>query len=79
MLQWLPYGQGVDWWALGIMLYAMLTGQLPFYDETVRVTNFGVLKLGLSRDQNMDSICGTKCYMAPQAFDTFNLNLSTVY
>jgi serine/threonine protein kinase len=32
MLQWLPYGQGVDWWALGIVLYAMLTGKLPLYN-----------------------------------------------
>ena len=31
MLHRLPYGQGVDWWALGIMIYAMLTGRLPFY------------------------------------------------
>jgi novel protein kinase C epsilon type len=29
-----PYGQGVDWWAVGIMIFQMLTGRLPFdYDE----------------------------------------------
>jgi serine/threonine protein kinase len=36
MLQWLPYGQGVDWWALGTMLYVMLTGQLPLYDTNTK-------------------------------------------
>jgi serine/threonine protein kinase len=30
----LPYGQGVDWWAVGIMIFEMLTGNPPFdYDE----------------------------------------------
>jgi serine/threonine protein kinase len=26
----LPYGQGVDWWAVGIMMFEMMTGQPPF-------------------------------------------------
>ena len=30
----LPYDQGVDWWALGIMIYEMIVGYPPFdYDE----------------------------------------------
>ena len=30
----LPYGQGVDWWAVGIMIYEMMMGYPPFdYDE----------------------------------------------
>jgi novel protein kinase C epsilon type len=30
----LPYGQGVDWWAVGVMIFEMITGHLPFdFDE----------------------------------------------
>ncbi|XP_078355899.1 uncharacterized protein LOC144640687 isoform X2 [Oculina patagonica] len=28
-----PYDCSVDWWAFGIMLFVMLTGQLPFYSS----------------------------------------------
>lgn len=27
------YGKGVDWWALGVLVFEMLAGYPPFYDE----------------------------------------------
>jgi len=32
MLLGLPCGQEVDWWALGIIMYAMMAGRFPFSD-----------------------------------------------
>jgi len=27
----LPHGQGVEWWAVGVIIFEMITGNLPFY------------------------------------------------
>ena len=35
MLQQQPYTKAVDWWSYGILIFEMLTGMPPFYDENV--------------------------------------------
>jgi serine/threonine protein kinase len=27
------YGQAVDWWGVGLVLYEMMSGKLPFYNQ----------------------------------------------
>jgi serine/threonine protein kinase len=31
------YDKGVDWWALGILIYEMLFGKTPFFDPSRNV------------------------------------------
>lgn len=37
ILQQKPYGKDVDWWSFGILVYEMLNGIPPFYDENISV------------------------------------------
>ena len=37
ILQQKPYGKDVDWWSYGILVYEMLNGIPPFYDENISV------------------------------------------
>ena len=49
LLQEADYGTAVDWWALGCVMYEMMTGRLPFYsrDQTKLFTAIMKEKLSL--------------------------------
>lgn len=42
------YTKAVDWWTLGVLLYEMLTGLPPFYDENTNVMYRKILQEPLS-------------------------------
>ena len=42
------YNKAVDWWALGVLMYEMLTGRLPFQGEDRKETMNQILKAKLS-------------------------------
>jgi len=44
MLQRLPYTKSVDWWSFGILIFEMLTGLPPFYDENVNQMYRSILR-----------------------------------
>lgn len=33
MLEDLDYGRAVDWWGIGVVMYEMMCGRLPFYNK----------------------------------------------
>ncbi|KAK7408171.1 Serine/threonine-protein kinase [Neonectria punicea] len=42
------YNKAVDWWTLGVLLYEMLTGLPPFYDESTKEMYSKILSAPLS-------------------------------
>lgn len=43
MLQRQPYTKAVDWWSYGVLIFEMLTGLPPFYDENVNTMYKAIL------------------------------------
>jgi len=50
ILQGKGYGRGVDWWALGTLIYEMMEGLPPFYDEDHDQMNQRILRQPLYFD-----------------------------
>ena len=42
------YGQEVDWWALGVLVWEMVTGDHPFYHKNRKTIHNNILKKKLS-------------------------------
>ena len=47
------HGQSVDWWALGMLLYEMLTGLPPWYSEEKQEVLYGILHEPLRRSSKL--------------------------
>lgn len=54
-----PYGMCVDWWSLGTLLYEMITGLPPFFDNNRKIMYHKILTGELERP----------CLMSEDAFD----------
>ena len=45
MLEDNDYGRSVDWWGVGVVMYEMMVGRLPFYNRDIDVNDVGYLGL----------------------------------
>ena len=59
VLQDYDYGQAVDWWGLGIVMYEMMIGRLPFYNQNTDIMfgNILVEEVRFPRNVNISSEC----------------------
>lgn len=49
------YGKAVDWWSMGTLLYEMLTGWPPFYNENLHVMYESITRAPLTFPNSMSS------------------------
>ncbi|KAK8825058.1 protein kinase 2 [Blastocystis sp. ATCC 50177/Nand II] len=54
-----PYGKSVDWWSLGTLIYEMISGLPPFYDNNRKMMYHKILTAPLQKSP----------YMSAEAFD----------
>ena len=47
------YGLAVDWWGVGVIIYEMLSGRLPFHSDD-RATLFKLIQVGEVKINVMD-------------------------
>ena len=55
LLQEVDYGTAVDWWALGCVMYEMMTGRLPFYSRDQTKLFTAIMKDKLSFPSSISS------------------------
>ena len=59
MLEDVNYGLAVDWWGVGVVMYEMMVGRLPFYNQ-VRNTADLAADLDLAT-KNRRPLCTINC------------------
>ena len=56
MLENKGHGKGIDWWSLGTLMYEMVNGLPPFYDQSVQKMYKKILTAPLAPPKTMRSV-----------------------